>query len=613
MFASTAFQQVDTGKARNRTAFNSESGFSTELNSISRHPLQSDESRRFATGHRTHLTTDLTDSPDADHFRSTWMHGLSTDDRSHSTFRPTRARTRLPSDSAPRTESGAGSTIARPQQNGLSTEITIQPIHSPSSTPDSSSSQPISTSPVTSTTSRSFVSSSTRKSRSSGKSIRTNRLRSNVAFSPFQSRSPSLHHSSTGRFCCFTPSAAPSFASSASLPSSTTTAHLHRHPHQRGPSTSATWSTFDRRSVVVARRRFRASNPSQHETSTFARDSLRSASSAFPLKHFESVSIEPPSSPRPAVTALSSAVTLATISSWTAASLGSLSLHSLPLVTPTSSRIASRLLTTLLPTPPNYSSSALLTSSPANSTEHGPDHLSTSTGAESTYASLYQFTEAIQARLLNSPISHESVWSNTTHSPVIGAGAPVIRIHHPWLAILLAIICLLVISGNMLIIMAVRKSRPLRQQVTNQFVASLAMADCLVGLLVMPFSAIHEVLDKVWIFGNDWCDLWHSCDVLASTSSILSLCVISIDRYWAITDPISYPRRMSNRKAKGLIALVWICSCLISFPAIFWWRAVSPGNQPYECNFPVSTGYIVFSSTLSFYGPLVVMVFVYYK
>lgn len=113
--------------------------------------------------------------------------------------------------------------------------------------------------------------------------------------------------------------------------------------------------------------------------------------------------------------------------------------------------------------------------------------------------------------------------------------APVITIHHPWLALFLACICIFIVLGNLLIIVAVRKSRQLRQQTTNYFVISLAFSDTLVGLIVMPFSIVQEVLEGVWVFGQWGCDLWHSFDVLGTTSSILSLCVISIDRYYAIT------------------------------------------------------------------------------
>ena len=55
-------------------------------------------------------------------------------------------------------------------------------------------------------------------------------------------------------------------------------------------------------------------------------------------------------------------------------------------------------------------------------------------------------------------------------------------------------------------------------------------------------------MNQSWIFGPLVCDLWHSVDVLASTSSILPLCVISLDRYWAITDPFNYPIKMSDKR-----------------------------------------------------------------
>lgn len=144
--------------------------------------------------------------------------------------------------------------------------------------------------------------------------------------------------------------------------------------------------------------------------------------------------------------------------------------------------------------------------------------------------------------------------------------------HNVALAVFLSTFCAATVFGNALIVVAVAKERYLHS-VTNYFITSLAVADCLVGLVVMPFQTIFELMDKTWIFGEYWCDLWHSLDVLASTSSILNLCVISLDRYWAITDPFTYPSRMTTTRACILIALVWFCSSLISFPAILWWRA----------------------------------------
>lgn len=85
------------------------------------------------------------------------------------------------------------------------------------------------------------------------------------------------------------------------------------------------------------------------------------------------------------------------------------------------------------------------------------------------------------------------------------------------------------VFGNSLVILAVIRERYLHTS-TNYFVTSLAVADNLVGLVVMPFSALYEVLQNTWFFGENWCDIWRSLDVLFSTASILNLCVISLDR-----------------------------------------------------------------------------------
>ena len=50
-------------------------------------------------------------------------------------------------------------------------------------------------------------------------------------------------------------------------------------------------------------------------------------------------------------------------------------------------------------------------------------------------------------------------------------------------------------AGNLLVCLAIARERKL-QNTTNYFLMSLAIADCLVAILVMPMAMIAEVLGK---------------------------------------------------------------------------------------------------------------------
>ncbi|TNN21167.1 Dopamine receptor 4 [Schistosoma japonicum] len=197
------------------------------------------------------------------------------------------------------------------------------------------------------------------------------------------------------------------------------------------------------------------------------------------------------------------------------------------------------------------------------------------------------------------------------------------------------IIITVTIGGNLLVLVAISTKHKLRRNVTNCFIASLAAADLLLGAIVMPFAVIDllrsiykECLPKeqqdqyvIWPFGQAWCDTWHAFDVLSSTASILNLCAISVERYVAISDPFNYPLRVTHSRCILMIMLTWVCSILISFPAIAWWRyssnmynvsnIISVSNT--ECLFSSDRLYLFISSCISFHIPLIVMIFVYWK
>lgn len=105
----------------------------------------------------------------------------------------------------------------------------------------------------------------------------------------------------------------------------------------------------------------------------------------------------------------------------------------------------------------------------------------------------------------------------------------------------------------------------------------------------------------------------YSFDVFASTASILSLLMIALDRYAAVSDPIKYHYCWIRRYWALSIAGIWICSACISFPAIAYWRYVTILYKENQCLFTDDIYYIIFSSLISFYIPLIVMIVVYIR
>lgn len=177
-------------------------------------------------------------------------------------------------------------------------------------------------------------------------------------------------------------------------------------------------------------------------------------------------------------------------------------------------------------------------------------------------------------------------------------------------AIVLSFIIIFTIVGNVLVILSVFTYKPLRI-VQNFFIVSLAVADLTVAVLVLPFNVAYSILGR-WEFGINLCKLWLTCDVLCCTSSILNLCAIALDRYWAITDPINYAQKRTLERVLWLIAGVWILSLLISSPPLIGWNDwPEEFSSEFPCQLTSNQGYVIYSSLGSFFIPLVIMTIVY--
>lgn len=176
------------------------------------------------------------------------------------------------------------------------------------------------------------------------------------------------------------------------------------------------------------------------------------------------------------------------------------------------------------------------------------------------------------------------------------------------ITIVLTILIIGTIVGNTLVCTAVGIVKRLRTP-SNLLIVSLAVADLLVSLLVMPFALKYE-LDMAWTLNDVLCDLWTSLDVLLCTASILNLCMISVDRYFVITRPLQYAMKRTPRRMGCMIAVVWIVSGLISIPPIFGWKDKRIAT---ECFISQKLGYQIYATLFAFYAPLTVMIVVYYR
>ncbi|GCC35457.1 5-hydroxytryptamine receptor 2A [Chiloscyllium punctatum] len=180
-----------------------------------------------------------------------------------------------------------------------------------------------------------------------------------------------------------------------------------------------------------------------------------------------------------------------------------------------------------------------------------------------------------------------------------------------WPALLIIIIVVLTIGGNILVIMAVSLEKKL-QNATNYFLMSLAIADMLVGILVMPVSLITVLYGYIWPFPAKLCPIWIYFDVLFSTASIMHLCAISLDRYIAIRNPIHHSRCNSRTKAFMKIIAVWTISVGISMPIpVFGLQDASKVFKNDSCSL-TDEHFVLVGSFVAFFIPLTIMVATYF-
>ncbi|PWA21272.1 hypothetical protein CCH79_00009385 [Gambusia affinis] len=180
--------------------------------------------------------------------------------------------------------------------------------------------------------------------------------------------------------------------------------------------------------------------------------------------------------------------------------------------------------------------------------------------------------------------------------------------------VVIVLLTVLIIVGNLTVIFVFHCAPLLHHYTTSYFIQTMAYADLLVGLscLVPTLSLLHY---PAGVQEPITCQVFSYVISVLKSVSMACLACISVDRYLAITKPLSYNQLVTPCRLRGCIAIIWVYSSLVFLPSFFGWGKPGYHGDIFEwCahSWPTSaifTGFVV----CFLYAPAALVVcFTYY-
>lgn len=131
--------------------------------------------------------------------------------------------------------------------------------------------------------------------------------------------------------------------------------------------------------------------------------------------------------------------------------------------------------------------------------------------------------------------------------------------------IILSLTFIFGIMGNLLLISFVLFYKK-NNKLTKIFIMNLAISDLLLILICIPTTIYVNYRPFKWIFGIIGCKLSSYVQSIAVSSSVLTITVISIDRYIIICKPFILRTSYTKYKVNFIVLLIWIFSLVINLP-----------------------------------------------
>ncbi|KAE9553809.1 hypothetical protein FO519_002979 [Halicephalobus sp. NKZ332] len=186
--------------------------------------------------------------------------------------------------------------------------------------------------------------------------------------------------------------------------------------------------------------------------------------------------------------------------------------------------------------------------------------------------------------------------------------------------IIASLLSLETIIGNAMVIVAYKLERSISKQVSNQYIVSLAISDLIIGLEGIPLFTVYVVNGDRWPLGGIACETWLFLDYTLCLVSILTVLLITADRYLSVCHTAKYLKWQSPRKTQLLILMSWIFPAIMFGIMIYGWEFITgdpEGDAAYnegECFAPfLSNPYVNMGMYVAYYWTTLVAMLILYK
>ncbi|KAM4727834.1 teleost multiple tissue opsin a [Anableps anableps] len=187
---------------------------------------------------------------------------------------------------------------------------------------------------------------------------------------------------------------------------------------------------------------------------------------------------------------------------------------------------------------------------------------------------------------------------------------------HLVVAVCLGFIGAFGLLNNLLVLVLFCRYKMLRSPI-NLLLINISISDLLVCVLGTPFSFAASTQGR-WLIGEEGCVWYGFANSLCGIVSLISLAVLSYERYCTMITPTEADSSNYRKTSLGIL-LSWVYSLLWTLPPLFGWSHYGPEGPGTTCSVDWTAktanniSYIICLFVFCLIGPFLVIVYCYGK